>query len=302
MQLQGIFAALTTPFAPDGSVALDKFRENIVRYNASGLAGYVVIGSTAESVLLTFGEIERIWATAREAAAPGKILIAGAGVESTAETMARSAKAAARGYDAVLIKPPHYYKPLMTPAALERHYRAVADASPVPVLLYSIPQYTGIAMTADWVARLAEHPNIIGIKESSGNVQLAAEISRSCGGGFQTLVGSASTLFFSLTLGASGGVLAVACCLPELAVEIYQATRAGDFTRASQLQQRILWPSQVIAGELGPAGVKYGMDCVGYFGGHPRSPLLPLSDAQKNRIESALAEVIARSAAISRAS
>jgi 4-hydroxy-2-oxoglutarate aldolase len=302
MQLQGIFAALTTPFASDGSVALDKFHGNIVRYNATGLSGYVVIGSTAESVLLNLGEIERIWASAREAAAPGKILIAGAGVESTAETIARAAKAAALGYDAALIKPPHYYKPLMTPAALERHYRAVADASPVPVILYSIPQYTGIAMAAEWVARLAEHPNIVGIKESSGNVQLAVEISRSCGGGFQTLVGSASTLFFSLMLGASGGVLALACCLPELAVEIYQATRAGDLSRASQLQQRILWPSQVIAGELGPAGVKYGMDCVGYFGGQPRSPLLPLSDEQKNRIESALSEVIARSAARSRAS
>jgi len=294
MRFEGIFAALTTPFAPDGSVALGKLGENIARYNRTRLRGYVVAGSTAESVLLSFEEIDRIWSTAREFAAPGKLLIAGAGVDNTSETIARARRAAELGYDAVLIKTPHYFKPLLTPEALERHYLAVADASPAPVLIYSIPQYTGIFITAEWVARLSEHPNIVGIKESSGNVQLASEIVHLCRPEFSTLVGSSGTLFLSLLMGAAGGILALACFLPEPAIEIYQAVRAGDTERASRIQFALLVPSRKIAGELGPTGVKYAMDCVGYYGGDPRSPLLPLSDAQKKTVESVLAESMAR--------
>lgn len=294
MRFEGVFAALTTPFAADGSVALDRLGENIARYNRTHLRGYVVVGSTGESVLLGWEEIDRIWATAREFAAPGKLLIAGAGVDSTSETIARARRAAELGYDAVLIKMPHYFKPLLTPGALERHYIAVADASPVPVLIYSIPQYTGILVTAEWVARLAEHPNIVGIKESSGNVQLAADIVRLSPREFSTLVGSAGTLFPSLLLGAAGGVLALACFLPEAAAEIYEAVRAGDTARASRLQFTLLSASRKIAGELGPTGVKYAMDCVGYYGGNPRLPLLPLAEEQKRTVESVLAESMAR--------
>jgi 4-hydroxy-2-oxoglutarate aldolase len=294
MRFQGIFPALTTPFASDGSVALDKLRENIARYDRVPLSGYVVNGSTGESVLLSFAEIDRVWNVARESAAPGKLLIAGAGVDSTAETVARARRAAELGYDAVLIKTPHYFKALLTPAALERHYLAVADASPLPVLIYSIPQYTGISVTADWVARLAAHPNIVGIKDSSGNVQLVSEIIRQCPSEFSALVGSASTLFASLILGAAGGILALACYLPEAAVELYEAVRAGDMDRAGRLQFMLLGASSRIAGELGPTGVKYAMDCVGYYGGAPRSPLLPLSEAQKKAVETALAESPAR--------
>jgi 4-hydroxy-2-oxoglutarate aldolase len=294
MRFEGVFAALTTPFAPHGSVALDRLGENIARYNRTHLRGYVVVGSTGESVLLGPEEIDRIWGTAREFAAPGKLLIAGAGVDSTSETIARACRAADLGYDAVLIKTPHYFKALLTPVALERHYIAIADASPVPVLIYSIPQYTGILVTAEWVARLAEHPNIIGVKESSGNVQLAADIVRLSPPEFSTLVGSAGTLFPSLLLGAAGGVLALACFLPEAAAEIYEAVRAGDAARASRLQFALLSASRKIAGELGPTGVKYAMDCVGYYGGNPRPPLLPLTEEQKRTVQTVLAESMAR--------
>jgi len=294
MRFEGILAALTTPFAPDGSLALESFRENLARYNRTHLGGYVVVGSTGESVLLTFDEIDRIWSMAREFAAPGKLLIAGVGVDSTGETIARAQRAAELGYDAVLVKTPHYFKPLLTPAVLERHYLAVADASPVPVLIYSIPQYTGISITAEWVARLAGHPNIVGIKESSGNVQLASEIIRLCPPEFSTFVGSSATLFPSLLLGAAGGILALACFLPEPAIDIVEAVHAGDTARASRLQFSLLTPSRKIAGELGPTGVKYAMDCVGYYGGGPRLPLLPLTEAQKKTVESVLAESIAR--------
>jgi 4-hydroxy-2-oxoglutarate aldolase len=294
MRFEGIFAALTTPFAPDGAVALDRLGENIARYNRTHLRGYVVVGSTGESVLLGPEETDRIWGTAREFAAPGKLLIAGAGVDSTSETIARARRAADLGYDAVLIKTPHYFKPLLTAAALERHYIAVADATPVPVLIYSIPQYTGILVTAEWVARLAEHPNIVGVKESSGNVQLAADIVRLSPPEFCTLVGSAGTLFPSLLLGAAGGVLALACVLPEAAVEIYEAAHCGDAARASRLQVTLLSAARKISGELGPTGVKYAMDCLGYYGGNPRPPLLPLTEEQKRTVQTVLAESMAR--------
>src|SRR5437660_3438985 len=294
MRFEGIFAALTTPFASDGSVALDRLGENIARYNRTHLRGYVVVGSTGESVLLGPEEIDRIWGTAREFAAPGRLLIAGAGVDSTRETIARARRAAELGYDAVLIKTPHYFKPLLTPAALERHYIAIADTSPVPVLIYSIPQYTGIAITADLVARLAEHPNIVGIKESSGNVQLVSEIIHLSPPEFSVLTGSSGSLLCALLMGAAGGVLALACFLPEAAMELYEAARAGDVARASRLQFTLLEASRKIAGELGPTGVKYAMDCVGYYGGNPRAPLLPLSDEQKRTVEAVLAESMAR--------
>lgn len=290
MRYKGIFAALTTPFAPDGSVALANLRENLARYNGTHLSGYVVVGSTGESVLLTSDETDRIWGAARESASPGKLLIAGVGVDSTAETIVRARRAAELGYDSVLVKTPHYFKPLLTPAALERHYLTVADASPVPVLVYSIPQYTGISITAEWVARLAEHPNIVGIKESSGNVQLVSEIVDLCTPEFSTLVGSSATLFLSLLMGATGGILALACFLPEPAIEILEAVEAGDTARASFLQFSLLAPSRKIAGELGPTGVKYAMDCLGYYGGSSRPPLLPLTEAQKKTVETILAE------------
>ena len=294
MRFEGIFAALTTPFAADGAIALPKLGENIARYNGTHLRGYVVGGSTGESVLLSFDEIDRIWGTAREFAAPGRLLIAGAGVDSTSETISRARRAAELGYDAVLVKTPHYFKPLLTPAALERHYASVADASPLPVLIYSIPQYTGVSITADWVARLAEHPNIVGIKESSGNVQLVSEIIQLCPPEFSVLTGSAGTLFYALLLGAAGGILALACFLPEAAAELYEAVRGGDTARASRLQLRLVSASRKIAGELGPTGVKYAMDCAGYYGGNPRLPLLPLTEEQKKTVEAVLAESMAR--------
>jgi 4-hydroxy-2-oxoglutarate aldolase len=292
MKLQGILAPLTTPFAADGSVALHQLRDNVARYNRTQLTGYVAIGSTGESVLLSSDEVERAWGAIRQAAAPEKVLIAGTGVESTAETIARCSRAAAIGYHAVLVKTPHYFKLGMTAEALEKHYRSVADASPVPVFLYNIPQNTGISMTADLVARLATHPNIVGIKESSGNVPLLAEIVQSTPPDFQALAGSASALLGALAVGASGGILGLACFLPELCSDMYTAWRAGDSTGAREIQLSVLTPARKIVAELGPAGVKYAMDRAGYFGGPPRPPLLPLTEAQKQTVNATLAALL----------
>jgi 4-hydroxy-2-oxoglutarate aldolase len=297
MKLQGILAPLTTPFAADGSVALDKLRDNVARYNRTTLTGYVAVGSTGESVLLSFDEIERIWAAIREAAAPGKVLVAGTGVETTAGTIARCRRAADLGYQAVLVKTPHYFKSGMTAEALEKYYRTVADASTIPVFLYNIPQNTGISMSADLVAQLATHPNIVGLKESSGNVPLMAEILQSTPAEFQALAGSSSALLGSLSVGAVGGILALACFLPDASLELYEAWRAGDLTRAKKIQHSVLPPGRKIVAEMGPAGVKYGMDCAGYFGGPPRPPLLPLTEAQKRTVEAALSTLLPAAAA-----
>ena len=284
MDLAGIFPALTTPFAAEGSVSLADLKHNIQLYNRIGLAGYVVIGSTGESVLLSRSEAEGILATVKESAAAGKRLIAGTGAESTAETIERTKRAAELGYDAALVKTPYYYKPVYKPEVFIAHYRRVADASPIPVLLYSVPQFTGIALEAPEVAALAEHPNIIGIKESSGNVQRVGEMIATAPRAFQVLVGSAATSYPSLMLGARGCILALASALPEKCVELYELVRAGQHDRARDLQAILMRSSKLILSELGIAGIKFAMDQRGYRGGIPRLPLQPLQHEQKKRV------------------
>jgi 4-hydroxy-2-oxoglutarate aldolase len=297
MKLNGIFTAITTPFEADGAVAVDHLRENIAKYNRLPLAGIVAVGSTGESVLLTRSEVEQVFSTVRESAAPGRILIAGVGSESTPETISRSKAAANIGFDFVLVKTPSFYKSALNADALVEHYRRVADASKLPVILYSIPQLTGIALEADLVARLAEHKNIIGIKESSGNVQRVGEIIAAAPDGFQVVVGSADTLYASLMLGAIGGVLALADCLPELCIELHRAVAADQIATARDLNLRILPASKKIVRQMGIAGVKCAMDYRGYYGGPVRGPLLPLNAGQKREVEAVVNSLVATAAA-----
>jgi 4-hydroxy-2-oxoglutarate aldolase len=291
MKLEGVFTPLTTPFAGDGSVALDDLRVNVARYNDTALAGYVVLGSTGEEVLLTREERSRVLETARNVASKEKTLIAGASAESTGETIARTRLAAEMGYSVALVKPPHYYKPHLAGQVLLDHFRRVADASRIPVLLYSIPQFTGVALEAPDVAELAKHSNIIGIKESSGDVQRMSAILALAPEGFQALAGSANTFHASLMIGACGGILALACVLPELCAELYARVRRGDTERAQQLQQRLLPASRLIAAQGGPAAVKCAMDLRGYRGGAPRLPLVPVSAAQREEISECLQDL-----------
>lgn len=281
LSLDGIFPPVTTPFALDGSLDLAALAGNIRKYNHTGLAGYVVVGSTGESVFLSGEEKLKVWETVRQAGDSGKILIAGTGCEATAETITLTRRAAGLGYQAALVRTPSYFKPQMTDTAQERHFRAVADASPIPVLLYSVPQFTGVALEAPVVARLAEHPNIVGIKESSGNIQRVGEMIRLTPTDFQVLVGSATTLYPSLCLGVRGAVLAVACVLPELCVELYQAYSRGDHEGARALQQRLIEPTVAVTSRFGVAGLKFAMELRGYAGGRARLPLSPLDDASK---------------------
>jgi 4-hydroxy-2-oxoglutarate aldolase len=291
MELSGVFPALTTPYDRDGSVSLGDLKHNILLYNKTDLAGFVALGSTGESVLLSHAEMEGVLITVKEFAAKEKKLIAGCGAESTAETIGRVKRASELGYDAALVKTPYYYKPFYKPAAQIAHYRSVADASPIPVLLYSVPQFTGVALEASDVATLCEHPNIIGIKDSSGNVQRLAEMIASTPPSFQILVGSASTVFPSLTIGARGAILALACALPEKCCAIYQLQRNGQLDLARELQNVLVRASKNVVSEMGIAGVKFVMDQRGYRGGHPRLPLLPLEEWHKKRLVGLLASI-----------
>jgi 4-hydroxy-2-oxoglutarate aldolase len=291
MNLSGVFPALTTPFSADGNVSVEDIKHNITKYNSTGLAGYVAIGSTGESVLLSRKEVDAVLVAVKESAAPGMRLIAGTGAESTAETIDRTKRAAELGYHVALVKTPYYYKPMYKPEAFIAHYRRVADASPIPVLLYSVPQFTGVALEAAEVGVLAQHPNIIGIKESSGNVQRAAEMLAAAPTSFQLLVGSASMMFPSIVLGAVGSILALASALPELCVSLFEAARKGDMETARALQATILPASKLIVSQNGIPGVKYAMDQAGFRGGIPRQPLLPLHEEQRAAIRELLAKV-----------
>jgi 4-hydroxy-2-oxoglutarate aldolase len=287
LDCSGIFAALTTPFAPDGSVSCTDLAHNIGLYNATDLAGYVVLGSTGEAVLLTAAETDAVLATAIAATAKDKKLIAGTGAESTAETIERTKRAAALGYSAAMVRTPHYYKPSYTPEVLISHYQRIADESPIPILLYSIPQFTGVALEAPEVSVLAAHKNIIGIKDSSGNVPRISEMVRTAPASCQVITGSGSALQPSLAAGAKGAILGLACALAESFVAIYECFHSGQVDKSRDLQRTLLEASAAIE-QMAIPGFKYAMDCRGYRGGRPRPPLQPLSAEQKRRVDAVL--------------
>jgi 4-hydroxy-2-oxoglutarate aldolase len=291
MDFSGIFPPLTTPFAADGSLSLSDLKHNVLLYNKTDLAGFVALGSTGEAVLLTHAEMEGVLLTVKENAGKDKKLIAGCGAESTAETILRVKRTAEIGYDAALVKTPYYYKPFYKSQAQVAHFRRVADASPIPVMLYSVPIFTGVALDPADVAALSEHPNIIGIKDSSGNMTALGEMLASTPPAFQILVGSASTVFPSLVIGARGAILALACALPEKCAALHQLYRAGQFDLARELQTMLVRASKTMMSEMGIAGIKFVMDQRGYRGGDPRLPLLPLEEAHKKRLIEVLTSI-----------
>jgi len=291
MKLHGIFPPITTPFSNDGEIDLAHLQSNIKLYNQTRLAGYVMNGSTSESVLLTWDEIERLWAAARKFAAPDKEMIAGTGAESTAETIQHTKRAAKLGYDAALVRTPSYYKPFMTFEAEATHFLRVADTSPIPILIYSVPIFTGYTVEAPLVAHLSSHENIIGIKDSSGNVQRMRDIVSSTPKAFRSLTGSALTLPDALEAGASGAILAIACAFPEACVDLFDAASRGDAQRVERLRKQAILPAANLATKFGIAGIKCAMDRLGYYGGPPRAPLLPLGKPAEQEIEAILASV-----------
>jgi 4-hydroxy-2-oxoglutarate aldolase len=287
-ELRGVFAPLTAPFHSSGDVDPERLRENIARYNKTALAGYAINGSTGESVLLRWIEVEQLWAAAAESAAPDKFLLAGSGAESTIETIEMTRRAASIGYHAALVRTPSYYKPQMTEDAEAAHFLRVADASPIPVVLYSVPIFTGYTMEAPLAARLAAHPNIIGMKDSSGDAARAEGILSAVPPDFRLLVGSAPLLAATARKGAAGAILAMACVFPEMCAEIYEAAAADDPERAERLQRKLSAASAVIS-RAGIPGIKCAMDARGYYGGPSRMPLLPLDPRQRAEVEESAA-------------
>jgi len=296
MKLHGIFAPLTTPFESDGSVALAQVRNNVALYNKTKLAGYVPNGSTSESVLLLWEEVYKVWEAVRDAAAPGKILIAGTGAESTAETIEHTNRAARIGYAVALVRTPSFYKPSINDHMLAEHYLRVADAARIPVMVYSVPVFTHVTVEASLVARVAKHPNIIGLKDSSGDLKGIAAIIAAAPKEFQTLTGSASTLYEALELGAVGAILGLADAFPDLCADIFEAAEAGDRVKAQALAQKLVVPSKMLLMDYGIARLKYAQDRLGYYGGLPRPPLLGVSDACKMEIDAMLANLISQPA------
>src|SRR5215471_5241302 len=270
--LQGVYPPVLTPFR-GGEVAHDRLAGNLARLNAHPLSGYVVLGSTGEFPLLTEAEKERVIATAREHTPRDRRLLAGTGGESTDACVRLTKRAAHLGADAAIIITPSYYKRALTAAVLIRHYRAVADASPLPILLYNYPANTGINLEPDTVAKLAEHPNILGIKDSSGNVPQAAEAIRMTPKTFHVFVGSPVAFVPALIVGAAGGILAVANVAPAECAEIWRLAQSWQWAEARDVAFRLGPLSSGISGRYGIGGLKAALDLVGGYGGVPRAPL-----------------------------
>ena len=292
MKLQGIFPPITTPFDHAGNLYAAKVQHNIEKWNRTTLAGYVVTGSTGESVLLTVEEKIELWEMVARHAAPDKLLIAGTGVESVRETVCLTNRAAELGYGAALVKTPHYYKNLLNRADAQMlYYRTVADQTSIPVIIYNFPQSTGMDIPADAVARLSGHPNIIAIKESSGNMEKVLQMVREVQPGFQVLAGSAPTLWQSLQMGATGAILAFANAAPYAAIAIWEAYRMREEEAGRDWQNRIAHAAGLVTSKYGVPGLKHAMDLNGYYGGPPRLPLsVPTLDA-KREIEEAFKDL-----------
>jgi 4-hydroxy-2-oxoglutarate aldolase len=287
---EGVFAALTTPFAGD-EIAVDGFKKNILRYNPTGLAGYVVLGSTGEAVLLDDAESEKLVAAARATAAPEMKVIAGASRESTRLTIEFANRLAGLGADAVLVKPPHYYKSQMSPEVIKRYYFEVADKSPIPVLIYNIPQNTGISVEPSTVIELSRHPNIAGVKDSSGALSNLTDVIPGVRPDFRFLLGAGSIFLAGLMLGSSGGILAMAAAVPDLCVQIQILFRRGKLAEARKLQLDLAPLNKALTQTLGIPAIKYALDLLGYTGGAPRPPLLPLDETGKALVRGLLAKL-----------
>ena len=287
--LAGILAPAVTPFDAAGAVDEGAFRGNVRAHLRAGLAGVLVCGSSGEAALLDDDERARLVALARAEVPAERWLLAGVGGESTRGTIARARAAAAAGADAVLVVAPHYYARRMDERALAAHFAAVADASPVPVLLYNIPVYAHLVLSPELVRRLAEHPNVHGMKDSAGDVPVLAGYLAAQGDGFRVLTGHAGTLVQAARLGVSGGILAAALFAPALALATWAAATGTDAAAAGALQSRLLPLARDVVAAMGPAGLKAAMREVGLDGGVPRAPLLALDADEEARVRAALA-------------
>lgn len=290
LNLRGIFAPVATVFdAASGDVSPGAMAANVSRLMRTKLAGILVLGSNGETPMLDDDESERIVAGVRVVVPRDRTFLVGAGKESTRGTIQSARRFADLGADAVLVRPPFYYKGQMTPDALGTHFRAVADASPVPLLMYNLPGTTGFSLTPSTVAALAEHPNVIGLKETSPELERLGTFTTFSPEKFHVLSGWAPVLYPAVAAGASGGILAIANVLPDECAELYDAAAAGRHDDALRRQRALTPIAQLVSSIHSVAGLKHALDLIGQHGGPVRPPLLPAGDRAREEIARALA-------------
>jgi len=283
-RFSGIYAPIATVFNENDTIDWKAMETNIAYYNQTRLAGVVVLGSNGEFALLSHAEKVDLIAFVHQHLSSDKRLIAGSGCESTAETILLGKEAAEAGADAALVVTPWYYKGSYSDSVLERHYQIIADDSPLPVMLYNMPRNTGVNISAALAAKLAKHPNIIGIKDSSGDIVQITNTINNTPDHFTVFAGSGSFLMATIQAGGDGGTLAIANIMPNECVQLYEAALAGDTVKARELQQRIMQPNAAVTSGLGIPGLKKALDLIGLRGGMPRKPLLPLSDTESEKL------------------
>jgi dihydrodipicolinate synthase/N-acetylneuraminate lyase len=290
IDLSGTFLPVTTPFDPvTGDVDIVAFRSNLRRWFEHPIRGVLIAGSTGESVLLDEAERVTLLEAARDVVPEEALIIAGTGSESTRHTIRLTEQAAGAGADAVLVSPPAYFRGAMTPEVLVRHYRAVADASPVPVVIYQVPlRLSTLEFPTGLVAELSRYPNLVGIKDSRGKLGLLGELVEQCADDFQVMVGSGALLYGALETGAVGGIVAVGLMAPAEAAEISVAFAEGRAADAGRLQERIAPVHNGIVGGMGVPGVKAALDLLGLHGGAPRPPLAVAPGARVEEVREIL--------------
>ncbi len=270
---EGVFVPVTTPFRGD-DIAAERLQANLQKWNATALAGYVVLGSTGEFPMLSEAERDRVLAAAREAIPRDKAFIAGTGTNSTLHTIRQTKRASEIGADAAIVITPHYFTRGFSQAQAQvRHYLAVADASPIPIMIYNFPLNTGINLEVDTVAKIAQHPNVCGIKDSSGNIPQAAQIIDQTPKSFHVLVGAASALLPSLAIGSSGGIVALGLISAREFCDVYALAKSGRWDEAREIAARMMAADRGIAGRYGIGGLKAALDLQGFYGGPCRQPL-----------------------------
>jgi 4-hydroxy-2-oxoglutarate aldolase len=274
VSFRGIYAPVVTPFR-DQRLDLDALTHNLSRYSATPLAGLVVLGSNGEAPFLDDEESDAVLRAARAAISSRLTFIAGTGRESTAATIAATRRAADLGADAALVRTPSFYKGRMGTEAYVRHYEAVADASPIPLLLYNVTVFTGVQLPSDAVAALSRHERIAGLKDSNPDLALLADFLAKAPPPFSVLSGSAPTLYPSFAIGAPGAVVAIAGLVPDMVVRLFDLVQQGAHAEAAELQRRLTPLAQAVGSRFGVPGLKAALDLHGYRGGEPRLPLLP---------------------------
>ena len=286
MEIEGVLPPVTTPFDDNGCIVYDQLAENIKRWNETDISGYLILGSNSESVFLNEEEKLEIVKTARESIPPSKKMLVGTGLESTKSTIEFTRRAADCGADVAVVITPHFFRSNMSHEAFLKHYVMIADSSPIPVLLYNVPSFTGLNLEAVTASALSSHENIIGIKDSSGNVEQLSEIISLTGDEeFSVLTGSSIALYPSMCVGASGGIMAIACALPEKCSDIIKLYKDGSHAEAKELQMRLIEPTIAVTSRYGVPGLKAAMDLTGYYGGRSRLPLLPVTSAEIEEIK-----------------